>query len=231
MPRRSGGPTVTLLVLMPWVYSFVVSYILVAPFVAWLRPNWYASAAGATLVAVAALFIELAAESAVSPLVAATIVLVVIGPLTEEVLKFLTSGALGANFASAAGVGIGFAASENALYFWAAWGSPLDALILLIAIRATTDPLLHSTATTLSTLTWRGEPWGFPAGLALHMSWNFATLVYVLVDPLAGLLLLLAAGLAVLGIMLLLRRSPIVRDELDNSTRLHAWTGEVATGA
>ena len=221
----------TLGTLFPWIYSFLASYVLVTPFVAWLRPNWYAFATGATLVAVAALFIELAAESALSPLVAATIVLVVIGPLTEEVLKFLASGALGANFASAAGVGVGFAASENALYFWAAWGSPLDSLILLIAIRAATDPLLHSTATTLSTLTWRGRPWGFPAGLALHMSWNFATLVYVLVDPVAGLLLLLAAGLAVLGIMLLLRRSPVVRDDLDNSTRLLAWTGEVATGA
>ena len=215
----------TLAVLLPWVYALLVSYVLVAPFVAWLRPNWYALAAGATLVAVAALFIELAAESALSPLVAATIVLVIIGPLTEEVLKFLASGSAGANFASAAGAGIGFAATENALYFWAAWGGPLDTLILLIAIRAATDPLLHSTATTLSTLTWRGHAWGFPAAVALHMSWNIATLVYVLVDPLAGLLLLLAAGLAVLAIMLLLRRSVAVREELDNAYRLHLWSG------
>ena len=154
-----------------------------------------------------------------------------IGPLTEEVLKFLASGALGANFASAAGVGIGLAASENALYIWAAWGGPLDALVLLIAIRAATDPLLHSTAATLSTLTWRGRVWGFPAALVLHMAWNTATLVYVLVDPLAGLLLLLAAGLAVLGITLLLRRSSVVRDGLDNTTWHHAWTGEVSKGA
>ena len=215
----------TLGVLLPWVYAFLVSYVLVAPFVAWLRPNWYAFAAGATLVAVAALFIELAAESALSPLVAATIVLVLIGPLTEEALKFLTSGALGANFASAAGAGIGFAATENALYFWAAWGGPVDSLLALIAIRAASDPLLHSTACTLSTLTWRGRTWGFPAAVALHMSWNLATLVYVLVDPLAGLLLLATAGLAVLGIMLLLRRSVAVRDELDNAYRLHPWSG------
>ena len=218
----------TLTDLAPWAWAFLTSYVLVAPFVAWLRPNYWGIALGATAVAIAALFIELLAGDAVSPLIAAAVVLVVIGPLTEETLKFLASGSLGANFASAAGVGIGFAASENALYFWAAWGSPLDSLILLIAIRAATDPLLHSTATTLSTLTWRGRPWGFPAGLALHMSWNFATLVYVLVDPLAGLLLLLAAGLAVLGIMLLLRRSPVVRVDLDNSTWLHAWSGAVA---
>ena len=218
--------------LLPWVYAFVVSYVHVAPFVAWLRPNRYAIATGATLVAIAALFIELAADSAMSPLGAATLVLVMIGPLTEEVLKFLASGSLGANFASAAGVGIGFAATENALYFWAAWGSPLDSLVALIAIRAATDPLLHSTACTLSTLTWRGRAWGFPAAVALHMSWNMATLVYVLVDPLAGLLLLATAGLAVLGIMLLLRRSVAVRDELDNAYRLHPWSGtETYVGA
>ena len=216
--------------LTPWVYAFLTAYVLVAPFVAWLRPNYWGIALGATVVAIAALFIELLAEDAVSPLIAATVTLVLVGPLTEEVLKFLASGSLGANFASAAGVGIGFAATENALYFWSAWGGPLGELALLIAIRAATDPLLHSTATTLTTLTWRGRPWGFPAGLALHMSWNFATLVYVLVDPLAGLLLLAAAGLAVLGIMLLLRRSPVVRDDLDNATWLHAWTGRVSLG-
>ena len=220
----------TLSELTPWVYVFLTSYVLVAPFVAWLRPNYWGIALGATVVAIVALFIELLAEDAISPLIAATVTLVLIGPLTEEVLKFLASGTLGANFASAAGVGIGFAATENALYLWSAWGSPLEQLALLIAIRAATDPLLHSTATTLTTLTWRGRPWGFPAGLALHMSWNFATLVYVLVDPLAGLLLLAAVGLAVLGIMLLLRRSPVVQDDLDNATWLHAWTGRVSLG-
>lgn len=218
----------TLSELTPWVYAFLASSVLVGPFVAWLRPNYWGIALGATAVAIAGLFIELLAEDAVSPLIAATVTLVLIGPLTEEVLKFLASGSLGANFASAAGVGIGFAATENALYFWAAWGGPLEALAVLIAIRAATDPLLHATATTLTTLTWRGRPWGFPAGLALHMSWNFATLVYVLVDPLAGLLLLLAAGLAVLGILLLLRGSPAIRDDLDNATWLHVWSGAVA---
>ena len=59
-----------------------------------------------------------------------------------------------------------------------------------------------------------------------------ATLVYVLVDPLAGLLLLATAGLAVLGITLLLRRSVAVRDELDNAYRLHPWSGtETYVGA
>ncbi len=213
--------------LLPWIYAFLTSYVLVAPFVAWLRPRWTALALGATVLSGAALVIELLVQGALSPVIAATVVLVLIGPVTEELLKFFASGATGANFASAAGAGIGFAATENALYFWAAWGEPLTALLALIAIRALTDPLLHSTACTLSTLTWRGRWWGLPAAILLHMSWNFATLVYVAVDPTAGLLLLLAAGLAVLGIMLILRRSPVIQEELDNRTVLHPLSGSV----
>ena len=56
----------------------------------------------------------------VVPLVAATIPLVMIGPLTEEFLTALTSGALGASIASGAGVRVGLAASDTALYFSAA---------------------------------------------------------------------------------------------------------------
>ena len=218
--------------LLPWVYAFVVSFVLAAPFIVWLKPRLSTLFLGATVLAAVALLIELEASAALPSVVADVLVRVALGPLTEEVLKFLASGATGANFASAAGAGIGFAATENALYFWAAWGGPVDSLIALIAIRAATDPLLHSTAATLSTLTWRGRAWGFPAAVALHMSWNMATLVYVLVDPLAGLLLLATAGLAVLGIMLLLRRSVAVRDELDNAYRLHPWSGtETYVGA
>jgi hypothetical protein len=55
-----------------------------------------------------------------------------------------------------------------------------------------------------------------------------ATLVYVLVNPTEGLVLLAVAGFSVLGIMLLLRRSPSVRDELDNAYRLRPWSGAEA---
>ncbi len=214
--------------LLPWVYAFLTSYVLIAPFVVWLRPRFLTLVLGGTILAAAALFLEVEVSGALSPVVADVLVLVALGPLIEETLKFLASGATGANFASAAGAGIGFAATENALYFWAAWGGPLDALIFLIAIRAMTDPLLHSTAATLSTLTWRGRAWGFPAAVALHASWNMATLVYVLVNPTEGLVLLAVAGFSVFGIMLLLRRSTTVRDELDNAYRLRPWSGTEA---
>lgn len=53
---------------------------------------------------------------------------------------------------SAASAGIGVAAAENGLYFFAAWAEPVSYLVTLIALRATTDPLNQVTATTLTAL-------------------------------------------------------------------------------
>ncbi|HEV2317528.1 MAG TPA: PrsW family glutamic-type intramembrane protease [Thermoplasmata archaeon] len=216
-----------MLVLLPAVEAFLLAFVLTAPFVVWLRPRLLTFATGATLVALGALVIEVEVGSALAPLIADTVVLVFIAPVTEELLKFGASGATGANFSTAAGAGIGFAATENAVYFLAAWNEPVSYLVALVAIRAATDPLLHATASTLSTLTWHGTPWGLPAAIALHASWNTATLLYVLIDPTAGLALLAAAGIAVLGVLLLLRKSPDVGWELSNDWRIHPWTGTV----
>jgi RsiW-degrading membrane proteinase PrsW (M82 family) len=212
--------------------AFLTSFVLVVPFVAFLRPRWLGFAAGATFVALAALLVEVLVQNALQPLYAAAVVLVFVAPLTEELLKFLDSGLTGANYASAAGAGIGFAATENALYFLAAWGEPLTYLVALIAVRAATDPLLHVTTTTLTTLSWHGRPWGLPAGIALHALWNTVALVEVVINPTVGLFLLGAAGFTVLGILLLLRRSPDVRDTLDDQWRMNPWSGALrAAGA
>ena len=211
--------------LAPALEAFLTSFVLVGPFVALLRPRWLSFAAGATLVALAALLVEVLVQNALSPIYAAAIVLVFVAPLTEELLKFLGSGLTGANYASAAGAGIGFAATENGLYFLVAWGEPLTYLVALIAVRAATDPLLHATATTLTTLSWHGRSWGLPAGVALHVLWNAIALVEVYIDPTVGLLLLGAAGFTVLGTLLLLRRNPDVRDTLDDQWRMNPWSG------
>lgn len=213
--------------LAPAVEAFLASFVLVGPFVAVLRPRRLSFAAGATFVALVALLVEVLVQNALSPLYAAEVVLVFVAPLTEELLKFFDSGLSGANYASAAGAGIGFAATENALYFLAAWGEPLTYLVSLIAVRAATDPLLHATATTLTTLSWHGRPWGLPAGIALHALWNTVALIEVVIDPTVGLLLLGAAGFAVLGILLLLRRSPDVRNTLDDRWRMSPWSGSL----
>ena len=148
--------------LVPTSEAFLTSFVLVAPFVMFLRPRFLSLAGGATFVALAALLVEVLVQNALQPLYAAAVVLVFVAPLTEELLEFLDSGLTGANYASAAGAGIGFAATENALYFLVAWGEPLSYLVALIAVRAVTDPLLHATATTLTTLSWHGRPWGLP---------------------------------------------------------------------
>ena len=207
--------------------ALLTSFVLVVPFAVWLRPRLLSLAGGATFVALAALLVEVLVQNALQPLYAAAIVLVFVAPLVEELLKFLDSGLTGANYASAAGAGIGFAATENGLYFLAAWGEPLTYLVALIAIRAATDPLLHVTATTLSTLSWHGRPWGLPAGIALHATWNTVALVEIYIDPVVGLVLLAAAGIAVLGILLLLRRSPDLRDTLDDQWRMNPWSGSL----
>jgi RsiW-degrading membrane proteinase PrsW (M82 family) len=205
--------------------AFLVSFVLVAPFVAFLRPRLLSLTAGATLVALGSLVVEFLVQDALSPLYASAVVLVLVAPPVEELLKFLASGATGANFASASGAGIGFAATENALYFVALWGEPTALLVAFIALRAVTDPLLHATASTLTTLTWHGRTWGLPSGIALHMVWNTAALLEMLVDPSVGLALIAFATVSVAGILVSLRRSQLVRDTLDDRWRMDPWTG------
>ncbi|MHB8430195.1 MAG: PrsW family glutamic-type intramembrane protease [Acidimicrobiales bacterium] len=208
--------------------AFLVSFVLVFPFVVALRPRLLSFMAGATLVALGALVVEFLVQSALNPLYGVAIVLVLVAPPVEELLKFVASGLTGANFASAAGAGIGFAASENALYFLAAWGEPTASLVALIAIRAFTDPLLHSTATTLTTMSWHGRPWGLPAGIALHMAWNTLALVEISIDPTIGLALLGVGSIAILGILWLLRRNPDVHETLADDWRMNPWTGNLS---
>ncbi|MGI0130508.1 MAG: hypothetical protein ACREEC_10225, partial [Thermoplasmata archaeon] len=99
--------------------AFLTSFVLIAPFAAILRPRALSLAAGASLVALGALVVEFLVQGTLSPLYASVVTLVLVAPPVEELLKFLVSGTTGANFASAAGAGIGFAATENALYFFA----------------------------------------------------------------------------------------------------------------
>jgi RsiW-degrading membrane proteinase PrsW (M82 family) len=208
------------------VAAFAVAFALTAPFIAWLRPRPLTFAIGASVLALAALVAELEVQNGLPVLFADVLILVLFGPIIEELLKFGASGFTGANFSTAAGAGIGFAATENAVYFLAAWSvDTTTQLALLILVRAATDPILHSTACTLSTLSWRGRLWGLPAAVVLHATWNLATLVYAAIDPTAGLVLFGAFGASLFGLMLLLRRSPVLREELSNDYRLHPISG------
>lgn len=195
-------------------WAFTLGYLLVTPFLVFLRGQVLAFVAGGTVVALAAILVEEVVQGLAGPVYGPSFVLVMFAPLTEELLKFGVSGATGQDYRSAAGVGAGFAASENAVYFLAAWGEPTSVLVALIAVRVLTDPLLHITASTLATLSWRGHPYGLPLAILLHMGWNSATLVFGLLQPAPAVLLLLAASFTVLGILVALRRNPSLRTAL-----------------
>lgn len=196
------------------LWAFLVAFVLVVPFVAFLRGRLLAFAAGATVVAVVAVLLEAGGQSLVGPVYGPVFVLVFLAPIIEELLKFGVSGATGKDYRSASGVGAGFAATENALSFLAAWGGSVETLALLIGIRAVTDPLLHITATTLGTLTWRGRAYGLPLAILLHMGWNASTLAFAGLDPFPAVFLFGAITLVVLGILVALHRSPSLQDAL-----------------
>jgi len=79
--------------------------------------------------------------------------------------------------------------------------------------------LLHTTSTTLATLTWRGRLYGLPAALLLHIGWNATTLLVAGADPLPAVLILGSATLTVLGILWWIHRSPSLEDALRETRR------------
>lgn len=207
------------------VLAFATSYVLVSPFWVVLRPRPFSFVLGATLVAAIALVLELAFQLGSGAYAGDPILVVLVAPLIEELLKFGVSGGTGANYASAAGAGLGFAASENGLYFFAAWGDPIASLLLLVGIRAVTDPLLHSTTTTIATATFHGRWWALPAAIAVHVLWNTTSVVAGSLDFVPALVLIGSAALALTALALLVRRSPVLAEDLSDHRRLNPLTG------
>jgi protease prsW family protein len=214
--------------LLALVAPFALSFALVSPFYFVLRAKLLAFIAGATIVAIGALLLESWAQTAAGDLAGPTLVLLLVAPVTEELLKLGISVPTGATYESAAGVGAGFAASENGLYFLVAWGDPLTTLLVLVAVRALTDPLLHITTCTLTTSSWRGQPWALPAGILIHIGWNAMALFVTVLNPLAGLVLLVASGLIVLGVYVHARKSPSLDGALSGRPPSFPWTRAAA---
>jgi hypothetical protein len=204
---------------------FALSFALVSPFYFVLRARLLTFLAAATVIAALAYVLELVAETAAGDLAGPTIVLLLVAPVTEELLKFGISVPTGASYETAAGAGGGFAATENGLYFLAAWSEPTTALIMLVAVRALTDPLLHITTCTLTTSSWRGEPWALPAGILLHIGWNAASLVALEVNAELGVILVVASTIILLGIYATSRRAPSIESGLSGRPASFPWTG------
>ena len=118
------------------------------------RPRLISLILGALPVSLAAVLIE----SMIISVFSAFVFLVVLAPIIEELLKF-SATAYRRDMYAGLGVGLGFALSENALYFGSFMSAgalvSLTFLAVFILLRGMADPVLHLFTTALSTGTWR----------------------------------------------------------------------------
>ena len=141
--------------------------------------------------------------------------LLVVAPVLEEALKFAGT-ARKRDVGSGLGIGLGFALTENLLYFHSFLsGDSISSIVsvsfissqifLFIAVRGAFDPLLHSTLTGLSVRTWqKGRRFWLLASIGLHVAYNFVAVI-----GMTNISFLVAADAAIIGpaLFLLLRNA------------------------
>lgn len=206
------------------VAPFLVSFAAITPFLFVLRPRIVPFVIGATAIAVIAAVLELGAGDMAGSLTGPVLVVLLVAPVTEELLKFSVSVWRGATYRTAAGAALGFAATENGLYFLAAWNGPLETLVALVVVRSITDPLLHTGATTLTTSSWRGSSFGLPAGILLHVGWNALSLVAAQLPPALALTILGVAAIGLVVVLYLEHHHPSTRSALSGRISFLPWS-------
>lgn len=142
------------------------------PLILWLKPRLTSIFIGVLFVATIAVLIEFFVQRYVDIL----IFLLIAVPATEESLKFVST-IKHRDPSSAYGSGIGFAISENFLYFLTFLGNPT--LILLMIMRSISDPTLHSLTTRMDVGTWRKNRMGLAEGFLVHSSWNLFSILII----------------------------------------------------
>lgn len=232
-PPRSvllAAPVVLLAAALPssgleaLVFPFLISYAAITPFVFVLRPRPVTFALGAVVVAAIAGVVEIEASGLAGPMSSGGLVLILVAPVVEELLKFGASAGTGATYRTAAGAGLGFAATENGIYYLAAWGDPTLTLAVLVLVRSITDPLVHVDGATLTTSSYRGSTLGLPAGIVLHASWNALTLVLLEMPAAAALGIFLVASVGLAALLRLLYRSRETSEALAGSEPAFSWS-------
>jgi hypothetical protein len=144
------------------------------PLILWLKPRLSSVLIGLLFVATIAILIEFFVQGYVDLL----IFLLVAAPVTEESLKF-ASTVKHRDPSSAYGSGIGFAISENFLYFLIFLGNPI--LFPLMIMRSISDPSLHSLTSRMDVGTWNKNRLGLLEGILIHACWNlFSIFISVL---------------------------------------------------
>jgi len=129
--------------------------------------------------------------------------LLLIAPVIEELTKFAAT-AYRRKIRNGLGVGLGFALSENALYFhtFLSIYSISTIIVSYIILRGLGDPLLHQFTASLDSKTWeKGNPGWIGIAMAIHTGYNFAAIVMASMTPIyiypimAGEIITLLAGM------------------------------------
>ena len=141
------------------------------------RPRLKSLLIGALPVSVAAVIVE----SMVIPILSVFVFLVIVAPIMEETLKFAGS-AYRRDMAAGLGIGLGFALSENALYFSSFLSADtlvsISFMVSFFLLRGLADPALHSFTAALSVGTWRTRKWRWlGCSMLVHGSYNLVAFV------------------------------------------------------
>jgi len=105
--------------------------------------------------------------------------ILLIAPIIEELTKFGATS-YGKKIRNGLGVGLGFALSENTLYFHTFLSMYSLSMIIIsyIILRGLGDPLLHQFTAAIDSKTWeKGNPAWIGVAMAIHMGYNFAAMV------------------------------------------------------
>lgn len=129
--------------------------------------------------------------------------LLFLAPVTEEILKFLAM-AWKKDPRAAYATGIGFAITENAVYFMAFFHSPI--LMILLISRSISDPSLHALTARLDLRTWHGMKRGLPQGIFVHISWNFFAIVVASLPIQTGTWVVILFSIPFIAGLVLLKR-------------------------
>ena len=155
---------------MPISYfsEILILSFLLSSFMLLFRPNVLSIIIGGSAVAFFAIIIE----SYMQGITSGIFVLIIIAPVTEEILKMLGT-AYGKSVRNAIGVGLGFAVVENAFYIMLILSTySFEAAFWYLIARSIGDPLLHSSSTSISVKSWDGRRLALPAAIGLHFSYN-----------------------------------------------------------
>ncbi len=196
--------------ILPALFSsmFILAYGFVFKLIK-LQPRLLEIVIGMTAVSIAAIIIEPYAFDLVGEILG----LIIAAPIIEESLKFIGT-ARKKDVQSGLAIGLGFALTENMLYFHAfisgystSFGFSLlisTQAFIFIIIRGIFDPLLHSSLTGLSVRSWqKGRRFWLPVAIGFHAAYNFIAILGV--TDISFLLIMDVAVLAP-AVFLLLRK-------------------------